>query len=58
MEEKSFFTVKELSERLNILPQSLRRHIKTGNIKAEKVNGSYIIFKRDAERFLQDRAGR
>lgn len=57
-EKKEFYTVKELSEVLNILPASVRRHIKAGNIQAAKVNGSYIIYKADAERFLQAQARR
>lgn len=55
-EKKDFYTVKELSEVLNVLPDNIRRHIKRGNIQAAKVNGSYIIYKADAERFLQARA--
>ena len=55
-EKKDFYTVKELSEVLQILPCSVRKHIKAGNIKADRVNGSYIIYKADAERFLQARA--
>lgn len=54
---KDFFTVKELADSLNILPDSLRQHIRSGKLKAAKINGSYIIDKAEVERYLQERAG-
>lgn len=49
MQEKDFYTTKELVEILGISKQSVLKRIGRGNIKAIKTGRDYIIFKRDID---------
>jgi len=49
MQEKYFYTTKELVEILGISKQSVLKRIGRGNIKAIKTGRDYIIFKRDID---------
>ena len=49
MQEKDFYTTKELVEILGISKQSVLKRIGRGNIKAIKIGRDYIIFKRDID---------
>lgn len=55
---KEFYTVKDICEALDVLPDSLRQHIRAGKLKALKINGSYIIDREEAERFIAERSGK
>lgn len=56
-ELKDFFTVKELAEALNVLPDTVRKMINDGRLHATKFNRSYIISKEEAERLIKERKG-
>jgi len=49
MQEKDFYTTKELVEILGISKQSVLKRIGRGNIKAIKTSRDYIIFKKDID---------
>lgn len=57
MELKDFYTVKDLAELLNMLPQSVRRLINAGKLEATKLNGSFIIKKEAAEKLIKEKGG-
>ena len=49
MREKDFYTTKELTKILGISKQSVLKRIGRGNIKAQKTDRDYIIFKKDID---------
>lgn len=49
MEDKNFYTTKELTKILGISKQSVLKRIGRGNIKAVKTGRDYIIFKKDID---------
>lgn len=55
---KDFYTVKEISELAGTLPAAIRAHISKGKLKAAKINGSYIIDREEAERYIAERSGK
>ena len=49
---KDFYTVLEVAKLLGINAQSVRKRIKSGTIKATKLNGAYLISKEEVERVV------
>jgi len=49
MQEKDFYTTKELMELLKISRQSVLKRIGRGNIKAVRTGRDYIVFKKDLD---------
>lgn len=49
MQDKGFYTVKELVKILGISKQSVLKRIGRGNIRAVKTGRDYIIFKKDID---------
>ncbi|MDD4411841.1 MAG: helix-turn-helix domain-containing protein [Bacilli bacterium] len=50
--EKSYYTIKELADIMNLSRVTIFNRIKAGKIKAEKVGRNYIIHKKDLEGIL------
>lgn len=49
------YTVIDVAKKLNITEQAVRKSIKVGNLKAQKVSNSYHITRRDLEEFIKNR---
>lgn len=49
----NYYTVKELAKELNKIPDTIRRDIRNGKLKAIKVNNSFLIEREEAERFIK-----
>lgn len=49
------YTVIDVAKKLNITEQAVRKSIKVGNLKAQKVNNSYHVTHRDLEEFIKNR---
>lgn len=47
-----FYSVKEISKSTNISEQTIRRHIASGKLKAEKIGKSYIINELNLEKYV------
>lgn len=47
IEEKNYFTVKELADLLGVSRVTIFNRIKLGRIKAEKIGRNYIIYKKN-----------
>jgi excisionase family DNA binding protein len=56
-EPKDFFTVEEVAEMFGRHPESVRRAIRSGHIKAGKVGGAYKISRHDLEAHYQQTGG-
>lgn len=54
---KEFYTVREVAEALNVLPDTIRKWINDGKLQATKFNRSFIISKEEAERVIKERKG-
>ena len=54
IDNKEFFTVRELADILNISRIAVFKKIQKGEIKAEKVGRTYIIFKKDLHGIITD----
>ncbi len=54
MKEKNFLSTSELAEILGISRVAVYKRIKKGDIRAEKVGGSYIIAKDDLGGILKE----
>ncbi len=50
------FTVKEVAEILKCDPQTVRRYIREGLLKAVTLKGEYRIRKEDINAFLEDKS--
>lgn len=57
MELKDVYTVKELAALTGMLPQSIRRLIKEGKLKAIRVDRNYFISKEDAAELIKKKQG-
>lgn len=53
-----YLTVKDVANKLNIIPATVRNHITAGKLKATKINGAYIITKEDLNTFLKNRGAK
>ena len=53
--KKAFYTVNEVAEILGIYAPGVRNLIRRGVLKAEKVNGGYIILAEDLKKELEAR---
>lgn len=49
-----YYTIKELSERLKLNIQTLRRYIKEGRLKASKVGRSYYVSEDQLAAFMSE----
>lgn len=56
MENKTFYTVREIADKLGITTYAVRSYIYSGRLKATKFNGAYIIDKAVAEEFIKQRS--
>lgn len=50
-----FLTVKQVAEKLDLLPHTIRNYIRTGKLKAIQVNNTYLIKTEDLEEFIKNR---
>lgn len=55
-EEMVFYSVEKVAEMLDVHPQTIRRWIKSGKLKATKPGQSYKIRKEDLEELLKDKS--
>lgn len=53
MEEKEFYSVDELAEKLNVNPQVVRRQITEGTLKCHRFGKQIRISQADVDAFLQ-----
>lgn len=53
--KKPFYTVKEVAEKLGIFEPGVRRLIRIGKLKADKINGGYIVQADELDKILKDR---
>lgn len=53
-----YYTIKDISEKLNLMPPAIRAHIRAGNLKATKINGAYLIKQEDLDEFLKRRGSK
>ena len=53
--EKKTYTVVDIAKKLNITEQAVRKSIKVGNLKAQKVKNSYHVTHNDLEDFIKNR---
>jgi len=49
IQEKNFYTIKELSGLLGISRISVFKRVRRGSIKGEKMGQNFIIFKKDVD---------
>lgn len=49
------YTVVDIAKKLNITEQAVRKSIKVGNLKAQKVRNSYHVTHNDLEDFIKNR---
>lgn len=49
------YTVVDIAKKLNITEQAVRKSIKVGNLKAQKVRNSYQITHNDLDDFIKNR---
>jgi len=54
MEEKDFYTAKELAEKLRVNIMTIYRYIKAKKLKAYKIGKEFRIEKEEFERFLRN----
>jgi len=50
----TLFTIKELSERLNVTPLTLRSYIKKGKLRGRKVGGVWYVSDLSLRRFFNN----
>lgn len=55
IEQKPFYTVNDIAEILGIYPPGVRRLIREQKVKAEKLNGGYIVTPENLEKLLKER---
>ena len=46
------FTVKDICELLNVTPQSVRKYLKSGDIKARKIGAKWIVTEEAIRAFM------
>jgi len=51
---KTFFSVPELSQKLNVTTVTIRNYLKQGKLKGEKVMGKWIISDERLEEFFRE----
>lgn len=47
-----FYTVRETAEALNVTPQTVRKYIKEGRLKGQRVGRPILITEKDVREFL------
>lgn len=52
---EKIYTVVDIAKKLNITEQAVRKSIKVGNLKAQKVKNSYHVTHNDLEDFIKNR---
>jgi excisionase family DNA binding protein len=50
--DKTFYTVTELSEMLNVTTVTIRNYIKQGKLKGEKIMDRWLVSDEEAREFL------
>lgn len=53
--DEIYLTTEDIAEQLQISVFTVRRYIRSGKLKAVKLEGSYRIRRREFERFLKER---
>lgn len=48
-----FYRVPEVAEALQVTPQTIRKYIKTGRLKAQRIGKPILITERNIKQFLQ-----
>lgn len=52
--ESEFFTVEEIARKLRVVPETVRRYTRTGELRAIKLGGKFIrIAQKDFEDFIE-----
>ena len=55
VETQGYLTTEEIARQLNISVFTVRRYIRTGKLKAVKLEGGYRVRRQDFEQFLRER---
>lgn len=55
MNEKKYYNLQEASEMISVCTQTLRRSIKDGKLKAQKIGKTYVLKAEDLKRYIKDR---
>lgn len=54
MDQKDFYTAKELADKLRVNVMTIYRYIKAGKLKAYKIGKEFRIDKKEFESFLNE----
>ena len=54
MNEKPFYTLKELADMLGLKPKSMYNLVYSGKLPARKWGGRWIVTKKDFEKYLEE----
>lgn len=54
MEDLKLYTVKEVAEILDLHVETVRRHIKQGDLKAAKIGRAYRILEKDLKDYIMN----
>lgn len=55
MNTRPYLTTEDIAEQLHISVYTVRRYIRSGKLKAVKLEGAYRIRRQDFEQFLKER---
>lgn len=55
MSTRPYLTTEDIAEQLHISVYTVRRYIRSGKLKAVKLEGAYRVRREDFEQFLRER---